>query len=441
MKRVPVLWFVEHRAREFDVACAVKCLAEAMYSVEIRIRNIYLHAARVLAEPEPAIVVHPFFYRAEGALGTEHYVKAWPRALHFNLAWEELFYSANARVKGPSDDFARTRVVHHAWGEFYERFLVEHGVSRERIHVNGNPAYQLYKRPYSEVLPGRAALAARHGLEPSDPWVFIPENYRWAFQPPHKLKKIAASAAHLGELEEMREYCIRSLRTVLAWSNDVARSGAAIIILRPRPATSTAQMLEFVQEAIGTPADRLRVSKSGTVREWILASDVVISSFSTTLIEAAIAGKPALMAEPCPLPAGLHADWHRHVPRLRTEDEFRSACAAGCSFASGSGALSAWAHAEMLANGDPIRGLARLIGRYASDTANPPRGSAGIFRRMGELMESRRARIEGARTISINHETHEGDEFTDVDVGERVAEWGRVLNGEQARSGAAGATA
>ncbi len=72
MKRTSIVWLVEHLAREFDVACAVKCLAEARYPVHIRIRNIYLHARRLLGREEtPQIVVHPFFYFAAGALGTE----------------------------------------------------------------------------------------------------------------------------------------------------------------------------------------------------------------------------------------------------------------------------------------------------------------------------------------------------------------------------------
>ncbi|MBI4603734.1 MAG: hypothetical protein HY721_17405 [Planctomycetes bacterium] len=431
-----MLWFVEHLARELDVACAVKCLAEARFPVDVWIRNIYLHARDVLLGPPPDIVVHPFFYFADGALGTHHYVRAWPRALHLNLAWEELFYSANARIKGPSDDFARRRVLHHAWGESYRSFLVKHGVPPGHVFVNGNPACQLYVPPYSHILPGRSELAARHGIDPDATWVFIPENYRWAFTSENKLRKIAASAEHHGQLLEMKEHCIRSLEVLMGWCDRAAARGGAAMILRPRPATNTQHMLEFLERTVGRAASGFHVTKDGTVREWILSSDAVLSSFSTSLIEASIAGKPIYMIEPLPLPEGLSSSWYEHVERVRTEDGFQAAVALGARSENWR-ELSAWAHRELLSSGDPIDGLAQLIGRLAApgqDLApRPPR--RGILGGVCDFVASRRARREGPSAIQINRDTHEGDEFTDEDVRARVARWGDVL-----LEGGAGAT-
>ena len=430
MKPSRVLWFVEHLAREFDVACAVKCLAEARYPLSIRIRNIYLHAKEVLTGRPPHVVVHPFFYFATGALGTEHYVKAWPRAAHFNLAWEELFYSANARIKGPSDDFARHRVIHHAWGEFYRRFLESHGVPPAHIFVNGNPAYQLYKPPYSKIAVPREELARRHGISPTSTWLFIPENYRWAFTAESKLRRMAASEDHLAELLKMKEHCIESLGILVKWCTEVARPGETDIILRPRPATNTQHMLQFIESAAGKPGRGFHVIKDGSVREWILASDVVLSSFSTSLIEASIAGKPLFMFEPTPLPEGLSSSWYRYAEHVKTKADFERAARAG-RWSDNWRRLSEWAHEEMLAKGDPIAGLADLLGQIASTE----RGSLASAPRPGPLgavcrwIASRRARIQGRRTISINPETHEHDDFTDADTEARVKAWSEILLG------------
>lgn len=422
------MWFVEHRAREFDVACAVKCLAEARHPVDVHIRNIYLHAREVLERPAPHLVVYPFFYHAEGALGTQHYVKAWPRALHLNLAWEELFYASNARTKGPSDEFARQRVLHHAWGNFYRTFLEGHGVPTNNIFVNGNPAYQLYRSPYFRIAPPREELARRHQLDPSAWWVFIPENYRWAFATDSKLKKIAASDAHLAELLEMKTHCIESLRTLMGWCNEAARRGDVEVILRPRPAINTRHMLEFLEKTVGKAEPGFRLIKDGSVREWILASDVVESSFSTSLIEAAVAGKPVFMIEPLPLPAGLHSSWYEHVDRLRTLEDFLAAARRGMTLGS-SERLQSWAQTELLAHGDPIASLADLLGRLADrdQLLAPTPPPVGFLGRWRERQESRRARAEGKSAIDMNRDTHEGDEFTEADVAQRVEAWKKVL--------------
>ena len=427
MNRLRVLWFVEHLARELDVACAVKCLAESRYPVKIEIRHIYIHALEALGQKAPQVIVHPFFYFAEGALGTELYVKAWPRALHFNLAWEELFYAANARIKGPSDEFAKMHVLHHAWGAFYQHFLMAHGVPPKHIFVNGNPAYQLYKPPYSQACPSRDELAKRHGIDPDLPWVFIPENYRWAFTPDSKLQKIADSKEHMEQLTQMKEYCARSLTVLMGWCNDLASSGGLAIILRPRPATNTQLMLSFLEKAVGKAANGFYIFKDGTVREWIIASDVVMSSFSTSLIEASIAGKPIYMIEPVAMPDGLQSTWYEHVERVKTQSEFQQAGRHGLKSNNWRN-LSDWAHAEMLAKGDPIRGLSDWIGKLAAgrDKTMTKLLPQGLFQRARDWMGGARFR-RSENLIPVNRDTHEGDEFTQEDVEARVKTWRGLL--------------
>ena len=47
---------IEHIAREMDVACAVKCLAEARYGLGIEIKHIYLHARENMKKYQPKVV-------------------------------------------------------------------------------------------------------------------------------------------------------------------------------------------------------------------------------------------------------------------------------------------------------------------------------------------------------------------------------------------------
>jgi hypothetical protein len=97
---------------------------------------------------------------------------------------------------------------------------------------------------------------------------------------------------------------------------------------------------------------------------------VVMSSYSTTLIEASIAGKPAYIVEPMAWPDALRQEWHSLVPRVSSENEF-VAVASGRA-AAGDGALADWARRTMLAHGDPILRIADRIASVRRGTVPTP---------------------------------------------------------------------
>ncbi len=419
-----ILWLIEHVAREMDVACAAKCIAEEKYGVDVSIRHIYLHTKELLKGPQPRVVVYPFFYVMTG-LATHDYVLAWPGATHFNLAWEEIHYSAHEAAKRPGDEFTRNRVFHHAWGGFYKDFLLESGVPKEHIFVNGQPAYQLYRAPYSAYYKSRSRLAEEYGLDEARPWIFVPENYRWAFVTDSNIRHFCNMGCEHDVLADLRTFCSDSIKTLLKWCNRAALELDAEVIFRPRPATPAKMIHELFSEHVGGIPPRLRLTKDETVREWILASDLVVSSYSTTLIEAAIAGKPICSAEPIPIPDSLYCDFLQFVPRARTEDEFMGICRNPES-AGDWRPLRDWAATLMLANGDPIEGLARYVAGLRQNGGGPRIRT--VFDRLRDKM-SRKAKHVPLKKKYFNEATHEKDVFDEELVRANVAEWKRVLFG------------
>ncbi len=411
-KDIEVLWMVEHIAREMDVACAVKALAESRFDLNIEIRNVYQHAAESLRNLNPRVVVHPFFYFKDGALATDDYVEIWPEAVHFNLAWEEIHYKAHLKLKAPADDFTRNNVIHHAWGNFYKQYLMSHGVPTEHIFVNGQPAYQLYLDPYKGYYQTRSELAARYGLDPDSRWIFVPENYRWAFLG-SKINLFTKLGGDPKEMRELEEFSTKSLKELLLWCNETAKHEQITIIYRPRPAINSRLILDFFTENIGQKQANLHFIKDESVREWILASDVVISSYSTSLIEAAIADKPIYMVEPIPLPEGLWCDWYEHTPRLLTAEDFERACLSDAE--SGNiDSLKTWAQHEMLSHGDPIWNLARFINDLVSESKQGPAPQS--------------ATIELPARNYFNPDTHEKDCFDPADLNLAIQSWKNILD-------------
>jgi hypothetical protein len=242
---------------------------------------------------------------------------------------------------------------------------VENGVPSGHVFVNGNPVYQLYKDPYKRYFKQRDALAKDYGLDGSKRWVFIPENYKWAFFSDEKLESSANRGGNLEEMIGMRAFCQESLVHLMRWCHQVSQNGKVEVIFRPRPATNLKLMEEFFQKNVGIPGEHLHFIKGDSVREWIMGSDVVISSVSTSLIESAIYGRSIHMVEPVPIPESLQCDWYGFVPHVYNNVEFEEAC---MNEPNGNyRELQMWAQSEMLCNGDPIVGLADFLGHMITD--------------------------------------------------------------------------
>ena len=110
-------------------------------------------------------------------------------------------------------------------------------------------------------------------------------------------------------MEALRRYCRDCLERLLGWLGRLCPR--AEVVFRPRPATGIEDVRAFCRERLGGVPEGVRILKDGSVREWVLASDVTASAVSTTLIEAAVAGKAVAVAEPLPLPESMIHDWVR----------------------------------------------------------------------------------------------------------------------------------
>ena len=116
------------------------------------------------------------------------------------------------------------------------------------------------------------------------------------------------------------------------------------------------ELREVVQHSLLDISAGLHILDNESVRKWILASDAVVSSHSTSLINSTIARKRMYILEPFPIPTPLKAEWHSCVPRIKTEEAFSSMCRGD--------ALDRrmmhckWARRRLMSNGDAIKNLA-----------------------------------------------------------------------------------
>lgn len=360
MREVDIVLLFEKAAREIDVACALKLILEQRHGLVTEIvQQNYGMPGVFRRMRRPPVVVLPFCYQERS---NNAYLVSWHGSTFFNLTWEQLFYPGNAKAKTPRGELAVRHVIHNAWSDVYADLLRAQGVPEEHIFVSGNPAHALYDEPYRRYFKSRTTLAQEQRLDPSRRWVFFPENYNWAFYESSMLEQMVRDGQPAEQVREMRELATRSFEEGMRWCAALAAREGIELVIRPRPATPIEVFRRRIEEVLGTIPPHMSIIQRDSVRDWILASDVVISSYSTSLIEASIAGKPAYIVEPYPLPASLLQAWHQYVPRLRSERELVDACL-GDPDGAGQAPLARWARETLMGRGDPILLIADQLAR------------------------------------------------------------------------------
>jgi surface carbohydrate biosynthesis protein len=422
-RKIDVLFLVEHIARELDVVTCLVAKLATQFGVEAEVKPYYHEFKNNLQTYDPKVVVFPFFYGVD-EFYAHRYLSRWPKATFVNLAWEQILMKIDVQMKTPRDDVARERVHHICWTDKYRDFLSSHGAVPDHLSVTGNPAFKLYDLPYRHYFEIRSELAMRHKLDPGRKWVLFPESYQYAFVNDKQFRSlIDYQNADVGLLSDARDYSERSLRRLLIWVNELRATTDPIFILRPRPSTPSQEVIRLICHAVEAPASNIAVIKSESVREWILAADHVVSSHSTTLIEAALAGKPIHMFSPESIPQALAAEWHDLAPLLKDKDAFLQALRQ-CPIAPNGGRLAAWARTQFV-RGDPLEDIAAKIAEL--------RRNAGWLSQPFPLPPAP-AEFRGASRAQVAMNVARKflprsrfDAFGSHDVGDRVSRWKQTL--------------
>jgi len=442
MKELDVLYLYEYAARELDVACAVKAIAEKQYGLKIHIdQHPFGEMLSDLTRFRPRIVA-----LSHVVSSNIPYVLEWPEAIYVNLMWEQILYKGNVKAKMPHGEFARCHLVHHVWGEESADLLRELGVPEPHIFINGNPAYALYQEPYRRFYDRRNELAQLYQLDPAKLWIFFPENYNWAFYNDAQLQSFIAGGQTADEVYAMRDFCILSFEEVMKWCEAAAKGGGAEVIIRPRPGTPLADFREAAGRVIARIPDHLHIIKDESVREWIISSDVVVTSYSTSLIEAAVADKPTYILEPYPIPEFIGMDWHNLTPHIKTGAEFAALCL-NANKAVRDPRLGDWARTTMMPKGDAIRGLVNFFAQLSRGQvprpAPPPRHTLSLppqfnlpaalaFEYYKALRGYQRFRRKLQQPPVRPNPTHERELIGQAEIARRVERWQDLLSTYQA---------
>jgi surface carbohydrate biosynthesis protein len=417
-EEIDVLIYIEHPSRELDLAALYAYLLAKNHRLKVKLVPVFFRDYETFTQWDPKVVVFPNYYAP--SKGSERTRSFFPKARFLNLSSEQIFSRLNFDRKAPKGDFALQHLNYLAWSPAYRDYLIEKGVQSGKVTVTGNPTYSLYLDPWQRRFQKRKELAKAHGLDLTKRWVFFPENYGAAWFSKERREKMIADGADREGIEANHQTALKSLEEVCRWLHTIPED--IEIILRPRPATGKEKFMELAGAWLPKSHPRLKITDDGTVREWILASDSVVSSYSTSLIEAALAGKPIAMAQPFPLPPSLYHEFYDLVTACRTEEEWQSFLKQ--ETAADPKALEQWAKANFMAEGDPVIRVVEWMAeqvKMADQDWQPSRnlGPKAKFKDM--LFKAKRAlKGKGEKRLA-------SDDLSPTQADEAVAVWAACL--------------
>lgn len=441
MQTVDVLYCIEHVARELDIACAIKCLARRRHGLNVHVTSIVECTNGRMRDYRPRLIAVPYFFSRRDP-GVRDLLRRFPGVRVVNLALEQLLSEGNKKFRSPKDDTARHHVVHLAAGDFFRDFLCEHGVRHENVTIVGSPSGVLYRRPYRAYFEKkRETFAGRYGLDANKPWVFFPENFGAAFLGRSAIRYRIRRGADPADVYAYRDFARDSFREIMPWCRDAAALGTVEVIVRPRPATGRDAFVHAYKDVAGdVPECNLHFIKDHSIREWILASDLVVSSYSTSLIEAAIAKKPIALLAPVPFCESVRTNWCDVPPCVTTRSQFIELLA-NVDQQPVAGPLTMWAEQNLLPCGDPIANTTNVLASICHDTCSSPpapppvpqwRAAAESVLRTGRSADQWFSRhVKGKKNARSN--LYENDQFTTEEVDRRTARWEDILSAPEDR--------
>ena len=313
-KEVDVIFFVEHKDRELE---SVKLIAEKLkeqgkssliLSVYFHVHYLYLYRAKTF--------VFPYLINQND----------WPVSLvskmygdsveYLNMNWEQLLFPVNIEYKKPQDNFVKQKVKHISWDENFKKYLIKNNVIESNIKVTGNPANEVLYNLLDKQDEWRVRLSNEFTLDTSKKWLFMPMNYAWAFSSDSLINAKIKKGYPEDKAWMHREYSQKCLKKFICFIEKLSKEYDYEIIIRPHPSITEDDYKKVFDETIGYIPKNVYLNKVHSIREWIVASDIVGSSWSTSVWDAYNVGKQVFLFTPFRRPEWLDVWWNDEVVNL-----------------------------------------------------------------------------------------------------------------------------
>lgn len=320
--KVDVLFLLEHKDRELEVINEIASKLMLTYGHSSALASIIYHRIIAPILIEAKVIVFPSF----GTMMNLCYSLTGDQVIYVNLNWEQMLSEINKELKKPKGFFAESILKHCAWGKDYKVYLMENSILEENIFETGKPSVFLLKKRMEKSIDIKTQISREFGLDLRRKFLFFPLTCLQAFKSDYHLKKFTEKGISIEMALERRNYVSSTLDVIFRWVDKLASNRSDInIILRPHPSVSVSQYKERFSQLLGYVPKNIIITKAHNAHDWLIASDVCFTNYSSLALDAFSVNKPTYLLEPQPFPEFLKYKWFDGFKKIANLKELQDA--------------------------------------------------------------------------------------------------------------------
>ncbi len=313
-----VLIVYERKQRELENAILLQIELESRgYSCDV-VQFYEASNFNLLNINSPKVILTPHLYNTKSVY--RNLARFGHADFLINLQYEQVLSKKWEELGAHTPKGLAQKFYHICWGDEVVKRLKEGGVPNENIKVFAPLHLDLlrkeYRPPQKQI---KELLSDEFNIDSTKKWTLFLSSFTYADIELTRLKVNEAAAGT--DLSDFPIIHTESRNELIEWFSRVLdKDKENILIYRPHPDELSLDKIERLEQIY----PNFRVIRDKAVKEWIAASDVLYTWYSTSVVEAHFLEKPYSILRPFPLPETFDSVLLRHGKYIETYDNFET---------------------------------------------------------------------------------------------------------------------
>jgi surface carbohydrate biosynthesis protein len=312
-----VLIVYERKNRELETAVLLREKLRNL-GLECKITQFYWGYDFNLFSSAPDVLIVPHLYSgASVARLIGRYGR--PKAI-INLQYEQVLSEKWEKLGHHNPSDVAQNAIHVCWGKATFDRLRDFGVPSKNLLMIGAPHLDLLSQVDSEAyVTHKKSLSKQFGLSANCKWVLFLSSFTYADISLHRLRmNESVSGSNLSDFVEIHT---KSRNEIIGWLEAaLIDNPEKLFVYRPHPDELSLDNVELLK----TKYSNFKVISFGSAKQWIMASDTILSWYSTTVVESHYLKKRYQILRPLDLPGYFDSVLLRNAEFLSDKCAFLS---------------------------------------------------------------------------------------------------------------------
>ena len=273
--------------------------------------SILFHVGKTIFPSRYDLIIFPSSWPIINSIGP---VKR--KTLFVSFNFEQMLSNFNEEAKRPKKGFITSRLHHFSWSDEYTDYLSANCIQREKIHQIQKPIYQALER-MSDTHSLSIDNQLLGEISNFERVIFVPLTCLQGFKSDERVHKEFGGGILYQRAIIRRDFVKRSVNKIFHWIAELAVNETKMVfILRPHPSVPTSTYYEVFQQLGITLPSNVIISDNGTAIEWVTKSDVILSNYSSLLLDGLKYNIASFILQPYAFPEDISYPWFSYFTKI-----------------------------------------------------------------------------------------------------------------------------